>query len=387
MRDLLLVFGACILSGLCGCAETDLEVNQSYADENIVCENLYQGDSVEDAVNFVGPPEDRRKACIASLKRRDRLAQGKELEFANRLFNTGRTRRAEDYASLLSRKMKELLAGNDKRSLLNNQMSEIRDGQAFGAPCDDNFFGKCDAKFVATFGDVNPEMLEDSNWYYFPDKPTHQLGFFHFHKPSYSLIGAMHYLIEDNGDYKLVVASLRDKDAPEYESPKRVTPVAVSGIEEKEVYVLGGKPHEQWHVGLTAADNKNNMIEIVMATETAGDAKSGGSEKSEKIIVNYDAISKYARVWDDVRFRFRVDFDSGGRQASNNCLELKYDFHVAASSNSGHMKYPGREITNINMKEEGVFENGRLELVSFDSTGEDGRVYRNNIFVRLTPTN
>jgi len=123
-----------------------------------------------------------------------------------------------------------------------------------------------------------------------------------------------------------------------------------------------------------------------MATDTAGDAKSGGSDRSEKIIVNYDAISKYAKVWDDVRFRFRVDFDSVGRQVSNS-LELKYDFNIAASNRNGSIKYPGRDITRINMKEEGVFENGRLELVSFDSIGEDGRVYRNNIFVRLTPTN
>lgn len=386
MKDLLVVFGACLLFGICGCEESGPKINRAYAKSNIVCDNLYQGDSIEDAVTFLGAPDDKRKSNIDFIKRQDKLAQGKELEFANRLFNTGRTRSAEDYTSLLSNKMKKLMAANDKRSLLNAQISAIRDGQAFSAPCEDDFHGKCDAKYAVTFGEIDKKRLDDSNWHYFPDKPTHQLLFFHFHKPNYSIIGEYHYLVEKNGDYKIVAASLKNRDAPEYKKGRRVMPVTKSGIEKKTVDDLSGRLFEKWHIGLTEDDNKKNTFDIIRTSRVISGEKKLDADFVKEVFVGYDYFAVRAKAWDYVRFEFAIDLknkqvqsfgpDIGGR---------RYSCRIGTGSTNKTLKYPGMEITNINLKEEGVFKDGKLELLSFDSTGEDGTVYRNSVFVRLTP--
>lgn len=387
MKDLLIVFGACLLFGVCGCGGSGLKINQAYAKENIVCDNLYQGDSIEDAVVFIGTPEDERKGKIDYIKRQGGLAQGKELEFANRLFNTGRTRSAEDYASLLSKKMKKVMAANDKRSLLHYQISAIRDGHAFGAQCEDGFYGKCDAKFVATFDEIDKKMLDDSKGYYFPDKPTHQLGFFHFDKPTYMIIGGLYHVVEKNGDYKYVTASLKNEDAPEYKKRKRVMPVTKSGIEKRTVYESPGKRlWEKCHIGLTEEDNKNNTFEIIKTSRVISGEKELDADLAEEVVVGYDYFATQAKVWESVRFTFAIDFKYKPIQSFGPDIGgLRYSAGIRPRSTLKTLKYPGMEITNINLKEEGVFKDGKLELLSFDSTGEDGTVYRNNIFVRLTP--
>ncbi|MCF7955134.1 MAG: hypothetical protein K9M75_04975 [Phycisphaerae bacterium] len=382
MKNLLLTLGVCALIGICGCNQS----NRPYPKRNIVCDDLYQGDSIEGAITFTGSPDDTRKTDIKFLSRQDKLAQGKELKFANRLFNCGKTRNVEDYKSLLSNKMKKLLAAKDKHSLLNHQIRTIEDGQAFSGPCEVNFHGKCDARFVVTFGEIDKKMLDDSNWYYFPDKPTHQLGFFHFHKANYSMIGGMHYVIKKGSDYKIVAGSFKNKDVPEYEKPTRVVPVKFSGIEKKTLMKVSTGPRERWEIGISEADNKSNKFEVVKTTEVINGEKKLDADLAEKVLVDYAYFAVRANVWDYIRLGFYINLKTEPNQTFGpDKGRLFCGVSFGTGSTTASLIYPGKEISNIILQEEGVFENGKLTLLSFDSTGKDGTIYRNSVFVRLTP--
>lgn len=377
---------ACMAVITSGRAESSLNTNQPYPQRDIVCENLYQGNSIENAVAFAGSPENRRQEDIHYLSRQNGLAQDKALAFANRLFKTGQTRNSEDFTSLLSRKMKALLVEKDKQTTLNAHINRVRSGHAFSAPCEDDFYGNCGAKYIVTFGEVDKKRLEDSKWFYFPEKPTHQFCFLHFHKPGYTLTGEMWYAVEEEGDYKIVALSVTNEEAPEYQTPKRVLPVTISGIEEKTIFELGGSPNDQWHIGLTPEDNKNHIIEIVRTSHRIKGDRLLEDDEAETVVMDYDHVEKFANIWDDVRFKFRADFESAGKKFFGYGRSgLDYGFNIASQSKSGAFMYPGTEISNLKLKTEGVFEEGKLELFSFDSTAEDGTLYSNSVYVRLTP--
>ena len=372
----------------CACVGADSNKAHPYPQRTIVCDNLYQGNSIEEAIAFTGAPDDMRDKNIRCLSRHGKLAEGKSLAFANRLFNIGRTRNVDDFKTLLSRQMNGLLADNNKRTMLSVQIEQIKGGQAFGADCEDDFYGQCDAKYVVIFGEIDKNILENSEWYYFPEKPTHQLGFFHFHKPHYSMTGTMNYVVEENGDYKIVAASCKNQDAPEYQKPERIGPVTFSGVSRKTMFDISDKSFDEWHIALTAEDNKNHCIEVVRTSLVIkGDKKLKDNEMRD-VVIDYSNFEKYADFWNDFRFIFRADFKSASSKFFGPGRSgLDYNFSIAATFKGSTLMYPGQDISNINLKEDGVFEDGELELFSFNSTAEDGTVYRNRIYVCLTAKN
>lgn len=374
-----------VLAMVFGCEESGVEVDLSYASENVVCENLYQGESIEEAIAFMGVPEDIREGNIGFIERNGELASGKELEFANRLFKVRRSRSVEDYSSLLSRKMQKVMAANDKESFLVHRIAAIKKGHYLYAECEDDFYGKCDAKFLVTFGEVDMDLFKRAKNLYFPEMPTRRFVFFHFHNPNYMVIGSTHYLVKEDGDCKLIVESLKNMDMPASPEKVRVLPVTVSGIEKKTIYDYSGKSCEQWHVGLTEADNKNNIIEIVKTIQVIKGEKKLEGDQAQEVVIGYDAFEKYAKVWDDVRFKFAAAIErKSERSFGPDIGGFKYILQIASGSVSSDLKYPGMAISNVSIKEEGVFADGELELFSFDSVGADGVVYRNKVFVRLT---
>lgn len=386
MKCTLNVIAVFTLVLICGCEDSGVEVDQSYASEDVVCDNLYQkSDLLEDAIAFIGVPEDVRKSRLSSVERRGKLVSGKELEFANRLFKVGRSRSVEDYTALLSKKMQKVMAVNDKESFLVNRIPTIKEGHYLYTECEDDFYGKCDAKFLVTFGEVDKGAFEGAKNLYFPEMPTHQFVFFHFHKPNYMLIGSTHYVVKEGGDYKLVVESLKNIDMPASPKRVRVLPVTVSRVEKKTVYDHFGKSCEQWHIGLTEGDNKNNIIEIVKTLRVIKGEKKLESDQVEEVLVDYDAFEKYAKVWEDVRFKFAVAIERKSEKSYGpDTGGLTYIFHIASGSKTATLMYPGMKVSGVKLSDEGVFVEGEMELFLFDSVGGDGTVYRNRVFVRLT---
>ena len=386
MKLILNVIAVFALVMVCGCDKSGDEANQGYASEDVVCDDLYQKSvSIEDAVSFIGTPEDAHKAGIDCIERYGKLASGKELEFANRIFKVGRSRSVEDYTSLLSKKMQGVMAANDKESLLGGRISSIKEGHYHHAECAEDFYGKCDAKFAVMFGEVDKDDFKGHKNLYFPEMPTHQFMFFHFHKPNYMFIGSMAYVVEEGADYKVVVESLKNIEIPAPPKRIRVLPVAVSGVEKNTILDLFDKPHEQWHIGLTAVDNKDNTIEIVKTSQEISGEKKLEGDQAEEVLVDYDAFEKYVKVWDDVRFRFAVAIERKSEKSyGQDTGGLACFFHIASGSISSTLTYPGMEISDVSIKKDGVFVNGEMELLMFDSISEDGTVYRNRVFVRLT---
>lgn len=385
MKLILNVISAFALVMVCGCDKSGSEISQGYASEDVVCDNLYQKDSVEAAVSFIGTPEDAHKGGIDCIERKGKLAGGKELEFANRILKVGLSRSVEDYTALLSKKMHDVMAANDKESFLGGSISSIKEGHFLYADCEGDFYGECDAKFLVTFGEVDKDAFEGHKNICFPEMPTHRFIFFHFHKPNYMIIGYTVYVVEEGADYKITVESLKNVDMPAPPERIRVLPVAVSGVEKNTILELFDKPHEQWHIGLTAADNKDNTIEIVKTSQEISGEKKLEGDQAEEVLVDYDAFEKYVKVWDDVRFRFAVAIERKSEKSyGQDTGGLACFFHIASGSISSTLTYPGMEISDVSIKKDGVFVNGEMELLMFDSISEDGTVYRNRVFVRLT---
>ena len=376
---------AAVFALLLGCEESGLEVDQSYASEDVVCDNLYQGESTEEAIVFIGVPEDARKSRLGSIEGSGKLASKKELEFANKVLKVGRSRSVEDFTSLLSKRMQEIMRTGDKESVLWERVHLIKEGHYLDSSCEEDFHGRCDAKFLVMVDKLDKNPAEGHRHLHFPEIPTHKFTFFHFHKPNYMLIGSTVYMVEEGSDYKIVVESLKDIDMPAYPKMVRVLPVTVSGIEKKTAYEYFGKPCEQWHVALTDADNKNNIIEIVKTSRVIKGEKKLEDDQAKEVVVDYEEFEKYAKAWDDVRFKFSAAIEPKSEHSFG--LDIggfKYIRHIASGSIAGDLKYPGMEITGVSVKEKGAFINGELELFTFDSLGADGVVYRNRVFVRLT---
>lgn len=380
MKYSLYTIAACVLILFCGCEEPDTE--KDYAGKDIVCDNLYQGDSIEDAVTFLGTPDEARKSSLRTIERRGKLASGEELKFANRVFDLRRSRNTENFSVLLSQKMRSEIG---KDNFLDRAIGSIKDGHFIYYECEDGFHGNCDAKFLATFGEVSENPAKGSKYFYFPQVPTHQLLFYHFHNPNYMTIGTTFHLIQEDGDYKIVEGFIRDMEMPESDKRVRVVPVVTSGIEKKDIDKWSDKSYDQWHIGLTEADNKNNIIEIVKTVKVTSGEKELDHNKAEELVVDYDSFKKYVEVWDDVRFKFSLliklksensyGTDTGG---------LSYIFRIASGSITSTLKYPGMKISDVSIKEKSAFVNGEMELLTFDSIGKAGTVYRNRVLVRLT---
>jgi len=98
---------------MCACAISGCSSNEEENSENsqvaIAYENLYQGDSIDEALLFMKVPDDRREITRPIVERYGSLAIHDELEFAKQLFVASRTREFSRYKDLLSHKMLELL--------------------------------------------------------------------------------------------------------------------------------------------------------------------------------------------------------------------------------------------------------------------------------------
>ena len=190
------------LSILSGCWGKQLEGKQlKYGLSN---RKLYQKhDSIKNALTFIDVPEDKIEEHLDSVNGALRnltkeLAGGRQLVFANNLFNLSGSKDTDMLITLLSNGSTQHLEDYDnKKSMLYRYMRQIKDGTFL--------YGEYDGKFFATFCKLSNEFLDSLREdIVFSETPSHALIYWHYHEPKTMLIGTTFYLIEDGRKYKLV---------------------------------------------------------------------------------------------------------------------------------------------------------------------------------------
>ena len=365
---------------VCACrreAPAELEINEDYSSAHITCDNLYQGDSVEEAVLFMNLPEERRQQMAQTLERYGPLACAEELKFANRVFRVGRSKRASDYLALLSAKMLQLIRKNNNVMVLWSRLDGIQKGHYLYAQCEDAHHGPCPAAFAVTFREVPPEVLDtEGRRLYWPQAPTHVFRFFHFHTPNYMIIGSTVYVVREDNSFKIVSESVKGGSQRTASISPGVEPVVASGIEACRK-VKNEEDTWRWNIAISSEDKRANSFEIVLASTTVS-ADPNASSTSENVLYDYDAFRKYCRAWEDVRFRF-----SASLQADKN--QVFYVCHLGSGSRSTTDRYPGKDITDLNINETGLFTQGSLDLFSFETVDANNIRIKNKVLVRLRP--
>ncbi len=182
-------------------------------------EALYQAnDSVRNALLFIAAPEERLDKYIEIVTRVQRgmryeLAEGRQLDFANRFVALRHTRDGDSIIALLSEGARANLAEQRKSSASSRQadaavsgegiighlMSDIENGELFEEDSDET-------RFFAVFSEMSQEMLAyfAERGIAFTERPTHAMLCYHYYKPKTMLTARTHYLIERDGGYRLV---------------------------------------------------------------------------------------------------------------------------------------------------------------------------------------
>jgi len=176
--------------------------------KDIVYPMLYQKrNSLNDALVFIEAREDKLESYISSVGEKRELVNQDQLNFANKLFSLRTSKDTEFFISLLSEKANEQLKDDNKNGILIHHIEEIKNGTFL--------YGEYDFKFFATLGKLSKEEHDKLQNVDFTETPTHNIVYWHFHKPKNMLIGSTYYLIEDEDSYKIVTETLpKDKIPP-----------------------------------------------------------------------------------------------------------------------------------------------------------------------------
>ena len=142
IRVSILVTGLLIVTG---CERTDPEGQREKDGAEVVFPQFYQGTgSLADALAFIKVPEDRMEASLASVSRRGKLADPRQLAFANKLFSLRQSRDVELFKSLLSDGTRQQLnAPDNNKQVVHHVLRKIENGTFL--------YGEWDFKFFATF--------------------------------------------------------------------------------------------------------------------------------------------------------------------------------------------------------------------------------------------
>ena len=170
--------------------------------KDIVYPMLYQeSDSLTDALKFIDAREDKLESYISFTGKKGKLANQDQLKFANKLFSLRRSKDAEFFISLLSERTRDQLNDNDKNGILHNHINQIKN-ETF-------LYGEYDFKFFVTISELAEEERDElQKKAGFAETPTHNIIYWHFHKPKNMMIGTTFYLIENQGLYSIVTETL-----------------------------------------------------------------------------------------------------------------------------------------------------------------------------------
>jgi len=365
-----------------GCQKKDHQSGLTEAGDGIVCPMLYQeSESFVNALKFIEVPEERLSTSISSVGNRGELASQSQLLFANKLFSIRKSGNVDMFVSMLSEGTKKQLNNDNNKRMLHHYIREIKD-KTF-------LYGEHDFKFFASFREFTREDGEMLKKHVsFSDTPSHIIGYFHFHKPSYMLIGSSFYLMEDNGSYNIVTQTLLHSEltapAENQMTSGRKEYGIVSFEQVDDAYTKTNIWKYHWKIDLGPDQSRNNTFELLKVTEiiSAHNHVEIHPEIVKQVLLEESVFEKYR--YKQFEFKFRV----GDRGPADNLFKhgqqlsgWDYSISIGGFGTSSSMFFPGMDITNVQLNKQGGFDGSDLELISFETTKE-GIKYKNRVILR-----
>ena len=360
---------------LSGCQEKDGESRPTDFNDNIVCPMLYQGDSLTEAFEFIELPEERMDTSPSFVsKRGGRLAEQRELAFANAIFSLRKSKDADMYMFMLSSSTRKQLLKDDSRIAGRGEAEQIKNG--------DFLYGEHDFKFFAQFRKLTRAELAEliTEHRGFTQKPSYAIDFWHFHKPKYMLIGDPFYLVREKSLYKIVMCKWLGDD-PLPARPKKPSGPKKYGIAE---FQQNDDAYERKDV--CKYESQANTFELLKLTEVVSSENNIelDPDVAKQTIVAQQVFDKYK--YRELKCSFKVGYDEPGGNYGRGLLDWGWgwSFRIASSWTSGTMRFPGRNVTNVKANESGGFVGQDLEFMSFE-TSKDGVQYRHRVVLRKMP--
>ena len=359
---------------------------KSKDEDKIVSPMLYQkSGSFANALKFIEMPEDKMETSLSFLKDKGKLADKRQLAFANKLISLRKSKDFELFKSLLSEGTKSQLGNDDNRGVVHQYLRQIDEG-AF-------IYGQDDVKFFATFREFTEAENEKLKKHVrFADAPTHVLHYWHRRKPGSMLIGSSFYLVQDKGSYKIVTETLLQGELTlETKQPKIVEQkknVSVSFQQTDDAYEKENIWKYQWKIELSLAETAANNFEMLKLTEIISvqghaDIHPGIARQT---LIKEDVFDKYKG--EQLSFMFYLGDKEPIDNVTQYGLQLigwDFAFSMANISRSDYIYFYGNKITNARANWDAKFVGSNLELMSF-GTEKDSVRYKNRIVLRKTPT-
>ena len=340
-------------------------------------ENLYQKqDSIKNALVFIDTPEDRRDNTDW-IQRYGQLAGPKELDFTNKLLALGYNKDVKTFVSMLSNASKKRFEDQAHKTTVHVMVHKIKNG-TFN-------YSQHDYKFFATFRKFTEEDWQDIGKR-FDQRPTHILALWHFNRPNYGLIGGSFYLKEAEGSYKLIIDNAKaPQDAFRQDQPQENKVYGIAKFKQNDqAYSQPDFYKYNWSIQVNEQVSTNNTFQLLKITRVI----SGRTDLHPKValqkIIDKSMVEKYKYKGFNCRIYLgesEPDFTrhNYGQKLSGWSCGLS----IASVGRSTTMFFPGKDVTNIKIKKQGDFIGSDLELISFETSGENVR-YENKVILRLT---
>jgi len=369
---------------LSGCQGKDQQNRAVGADAGIVCPMLYQkDDSFINALRFIGAPEDEMETYLSSVSERGKLANQRQLVFANKLFSLRKSKDVNMFISLLSEGTKKQLNDDNNKRMVGHLIRKIKDGTFL--------YGEYDCKFFATF-----RKFREKDWdrlkkhVSFAERPTDVIHFWHFHKPNYMLIGSTCYLIEDKDSYRIVTETLLHGEITptakkqKASGPKEYGIIAFEQIDD--AYTRPAVWKYNWSIELSLDESENNSFEMLKITRVISEQDNTAlhPDIAKQILIEESVFEKYR--YKELKFKFRIgdsapiNFTKYGQRLTG----WIYGISIASWFRSKFMLFPGRNIMNVKVNKQGSFVGSDLEFITFETAKENVR-YEHKVILRKRP--
>jgi len=378
----------CVVSFLLlpGCQEKGGQNKSTDADEEIVCPMLYQKhDSFINALTFIDTPEDRMKTSLSFVSKvGGKLADQRQLVFANKLFSLRKSKEVDMFISLLSDGTKKQLNDDNNKRMVHHHIREIKDGTFL--------YDEYDVKFFATFREFTEKDRDILKKHVsFAENPSHVIHYWLFPKPKYMLIGTTFYLIESEGSYKIVTETLLHGEitaAPGKQrtsGPKEYGIVAFEQIDD--AYTRPNVWKYRWDIELSLDESENNTLEILKITRVISGQDDTGLHPSisKQVLIEESVFEKYR--YKELKFTFRIGTSAPKNRFKKYGERLTgwiYGISIASIFKSEFMFFPGENNANVKVNKDGNFIGSELEFISFETTKEDVQ-YLHRVILRKKP--
>ncbi len=368
------------------CQKKNQESKPTDVNEEIVCPMLYQKhDSFINALTFIDTPEDKMETSLSFVSKvGGKLADQRQLVFANKLFSLRKSKDVDMFISLLSDGTKKQLNDDNNKRMVHHHIREIKDGTFL--------YDEYDSKFFATFREFTEKDRDILKKHVsFAKNPSHVIHYWLFPKPKYMLIGTTFYLIESEGSYKIVPETLlhgeitaaprkrRTSDRKEYDI------VAFEQIDD--AYTRPNVWKYRWDIELSLDESEDNAFEILKLTKVISGQDDTGLHPSisKQFLIKESVFEKYR--YKELKFTFRIGTSAPKNRFKKYGQRLTgwiYGISIANIFKSEFMFFPGENIANVRVNKQGCFVDSELEFISFETAKENVK-YEHKVILRKKP--